>query len=156
MPDGLSKEEKIAAGIVDSSNTSFVDMPMEQNDEYDKEISFTKRSTLAGDDDAPSNDSTEKDIEKQGDAPPPPPPQEKDPNLIEWDGPNDPQNPMNWPFSKKCRVTGVFASMTFCITFSSSVFSTATEITAQLYGVSNEVMILGTSLFVLVSCPISR
>jgi len=148
MPDELSKEEKIAAGIVDSSNTSFVDMPMEQNDEYDKEISFTKRSTLAGDDDAPSNDSTEKDIEKQGEAPPPPP-QEKDPNLIEWDGPNDPQNPMNWPFSKKCRVTGVFASMTFCITFSSSVFSTATEITAQLYGVSNEVMILGTSLFVL-------
>jgi len=39
--------------------------------------------------------------------------------------------------------------MTFVITFASSVFSTATQPTAQEFGVSTEVMILGTSLFVL-------
>lgn len=33
--------------------------------------------------------------------------------------------------------------MTFCLTFASSVFSTATMVTAKLYGVSNEVMTLG-------------
>lgn len=29
----------------------------------------------------------------------------KDLNLIVWDGPNDPENPMNWPTSKKWIVT---------------------------------------------------
>lgn len=46
-------------------------------------------------------------------------------------------------------VTIVLGFMTFCITFASSVFSTATVPTAIEFGVSNEVMILGTSLFVL-------
>ena len=74
----------------------------------------------------------------------------KDPNLIGWDGPNDPQNPQNWPKSKKYYVTIWYASMTFCLTFASSIFSTATHVTAKKYGVSDEVMVLGTSLFVLV------
>jgi len=73
----------------------------------------------------------------------------KNPNLIEWSGPEDPENPMNWPKSKKWIVTMTFGMMTFCITFASSVFSTATMATAALFGVSAEVMTLGTSLFVL-------
>ena len=71
-------------------------------------------------------------------------------NLIGWDGPDDPENPQNWPKSKKYTVTIFYASMTFCLTFASSIFSTATEVTAKLFDVSNEVMVLGTSLFVLV------
>ena len=72
-------------------------------------------------------------------------------NVVGWDGPNDPQNPQNWKKSKKYTVTIFYATLTFCITFSSSVFSTATMATAKIYGVSNEVMTLGTSLVVLVS-----
>ena len=72
-------------------------------------------------------------------------------DLEEWDGPDDPQNPMNWKLSTKYTTTILYATMTFTLTFSSSVFSTATRATAQLFGVSNEVMVLGTSLFVLVS-----
>ena len=89
------------------------------------------------------------------------PPDGKDPSLIQptiwpndvvgWDGPNDPLNPQNWSKSKKYTVTVFYSSMTFCITFSSSVFSVATLITAKEYGVSAEVMTLGTSLFVFVS-----
>ncbi|KAI9872823.1 MAG: Citrinin biosynthesis cluster MFS transporter mrr1 [Pleopsidium flavum] len=75
--------------------------------------------------------------------------QEKDPNLIEWNGPDDPDNPMNWARSKKWIATMALSSMTFCITFASSVFSTATEVTAKEYGVSTEVTTLGTSLFVM-------
>ena len=74
-------------------------------------------------------------------------------DVVGWDGPNDPQNPHNWKKSKKYIVTVLYASLTFCITFSSSIFSTATEVTAELYGVSNEVMTLGTSLVVFVSSP---
>lgn len=75
---------------------------------------------------------------------------ERAPDLIEWDGPDDPENPMNWANSQKWAVTLALASMTFCITFASSVFSTATQVTAKEYGVSEEVTTLGTSLFVLV------
>lgn len=73
----------------------------------------------------------------------------KDPNLVEWDGPNDPENPMNWPVSKKWRVTVSLGFMTFCVTFASSVFSNATVPVAEEFGVSTEVTTLGTSLFVL-------
>jgi MFS transporter, DHA1 family, multidrug resistance protein len=73
----------------------------------------------------------------------------KDPNLIEWDGPEDPENPMNWPTSKKWIVTIALGMMTFCVTFASSVFSNATVPVAELFGVSTEVTTLGTSLFVL-------
>jgi len=107
--------------------------------------------SLIGDDDRALRD-IEKGEEKPTESPPQgPPTEEKDPNLVDWNGPTDPENPMNWPVSKKWTVTITFAFMTICITFASSVFSTATQVTAELYGVSNEVMILGTSLFVLVS-----
>lgn len=72
-------------------------------------------------------------------------------DVVGWDGPNDPQKPHNWKKSKKYTVTALYSSMTLCITFASSVFSTATMVTAKEYGRSNEVMTLGTSLFVLVS-----
>lgn len=72
-------------------------------------------------------------------------------NVVGWDGPNDPQKPHNWSKSKKYTTTVFYSSMTLCITFASSIFSTATMVTAKMYGVSNEVMTLGTSLFVLVS-----
>jgi DHA1 family multidrug resistance protein-like MFS transporter len=74
---------------------------------------------------------------------------EKDPNLIEWGGPDDPENPMNWPAKKKWIVTVTLGLMTFCVTFASSVFSNATVPVAERYGVSTEVTTLGTSLFVL-------
>ncbi|CAF9903599.1 MAG: hypothetical protein GOMPHAMPRED_000417 [Gomphillus americanus] len=75
--------------------------------------------------------------------------EKKDPNLVDWDGDNDKGNPMNWPFYRKALATGSLAFTTLVITFASSVFSTATEYTAEEFEVSEEVMILGTSLFVL-------
>ncbi|KAF2686298.1 MFS multidrug transporter [Lentithecium fluviatile CBS 122367] len=75
--------------------------------------------------------------------------EEKDLNLIDWDGHDDPENPMNFSRSHKWLITILLGLVTFCITFASSVFSSATQVTAQHFNVSNEVMILGTSLFVL-------
>ena len=68
-----------------------------------------------------------------------------------FDGPNDPENPMNWPLRTKYLTTVLYSTLTFCITFSSSVFSTATMVTSKKFGVSTEVMTLGTSLVVIVS-----
>lgn len=82
--------------------------------------------------------------EKLGKSPPP-----KDPNLVEWDGPDDPENPMNWGTKRKWILTLSLAVMTFTITFASSVFSTATTVVAEEFHISPEVSTLGTSLFVL-------
>ncbi|KAL4916590.1 major facilitator superfamily domain-containing protein [Aspergillus aurantiobrunneus] len=73
---------------------------------------------------------------------------EKDPNLVEWDGPEDPKNPQNMPKTKKWIITMTMSSMTMWLTFASSVFSTATMVTAQQFHISTEVMVLATSLVV--------
>ncbi|PLB51231.1 putative MFS multidrug transporter [Aspergillus steynii IBT 23096] len=73
---------------------------------------------------------------------------QKDPNLVEFDGPDDPENPQNMPYWKKWVLTMTLSSMTMWITFASSVFSTATMVTAKEFNVSTEVMTLGTSLVV--------
>jgi hypothetical protein len=75
----------------------------------------------------------------------------KDPNLVEWDGPKDPEDPMNFSLSKKWTITMTTGLMTFVITFASSIFSTASVETARLFHVSTEVTTLGTSLFVAVN-----
>lgn len=71
---------------------------------------------------------------------------EKDPHLVEWDGLDDPQNPINWPVWKKWAVTMSLAWMSLWVTFASSVFSSATMATAAKFHVSTEVMTLGTSV----------
>lgn len=73
----------------------------------------------------------------------------KDPNLVTWDGPDDPENPQNWPVWKKWMATLLLATLTLTITFSSSIFSTATVVVAKKFHVGLEVSTLGTSLFVL-------
>ena len=93
----------------------------------------------------------EKDAASRSDEGPPlkeqPPPES---NIVDWDGPDDPEKPMNWSNKKKWAATMILSSLTLTITFASSVFSTATMVTAKEFGTSNEVMTLGTSLFVLV------
>ena len=34
-----------------------------------------------------------------------------DPNIVDWDGDDDPQNPLNWPSAKKWRNIAVVASL---------------------------------------------
>lgn len=72
-------------------------------------------------------------------------------HLVEWDGPDDPELPMNFPFWRKSLITCIFSTLTIWVTFSSSVFSAATTVTSKEFHVSKEVMTLGTSLTVLVS-----
>ena len=33
--------------------------------------------------------------------------------LVDWDGPNDPQNPLNWPTSRKWTAIGLVSFNTF-------------------------------------------
>ncbi|CAI7568833.1 unnamed protein product [Penicillium bialowiezense] len=90
----------------------------------------------------PENDVEKSEPEAQAET------ERKDPNLVEWDGPDDPENPQNFSYLRKWVITVTMSSMTMWITFASSVFSTATQVTAKEFNVSSEVMILGTSLCV--------
>lgn len=69
--------------------------------------------------------------------------------IVDWDGTEDPDHPQNFSRKKKFVATFALAGPTLVVTFSSSVFAAATVQTAERFNVSNEVMILGTSLFVL-------
>ncbi|KAI1460339.1 MFS general substrate transporter [Annulohypoxylon moriforme] len=48
---------------------------------------------------------------------------EKDPNIVEWDGPNDPENPMNWPDSKKWINISIVSIITIVTPLGSSMFA---------------------------------
>jgi multidrug resistance protein len=103
------------------------------SDTKDKDQSHTDLEKQAADED-------KKEQEKEA---------SKDPNIVGWNGDDDLENPQNWKQWRKWLITASMGSMTLCITFASSVFSTATIPTSVLFGVSTEVMTLGTSLFVL-------
>lgn len=36
----------------------------------------------------------------------------KDPNIVDWDGPNDPENPLNWSSAKKITAIGLVSLVT--------------------------------------------
>jgi len=75
--------------------------------------------------------------------------EEKDPNLIVFDGKDDPLNPQNWSQGRKYYQTVLLGLSTLVVTFASSVFSSATTVVAEEFGIGTVTSTLGTSLFVL-------
>jgi MFS family permease len=68
-------------------------------------------------------------------------------DLVEFDGPDDPDNPKNWSKKKKWAITASMGGMTFVVTFASSIYSVAIEPVAHEYHISEVTSILGVSLF---------
>ena len=75
----------------------------------------------------------------------------KDPHLIEFSDLHPNVHPQNWKTGYKWAVTTVMAVLTLAITFTSSMFSTAAITVSENFNVSQEVTVLGTSLYVMVS-----
>lgn len=69
------------------------------------------------------------------------------PDLVEFDGPDDPDNPKNWTKRRRWIITISGSLLTFTVTFSSSIFSVAIEPVSEQYNVSRVVSTLGVSLF---------
>lgn len=67
----------------------------------------------------------------------------------DWNGPDDPENPHNWPLPKKLYHSGVTAVLSFVVTYGSSTYSPGIQYVAEEFNVSEEVAILGLSLYVL-------
>ncbi|KAK9314307.1 major facilitator superfamily domain-containing protein [Lipomyces starkeyi] len=47
----------------------------------------------------------------------------EDPNLVTWEGPEDPANPMNFKFSKKIWILSTVSALTFIVPLASSMFA---------------------------------
>ncbi|KAJ7250067.1 MFS polyamine transporter [Mycena haematopus] len=70
--------------------------------------------------------------------------------VVDWEGPNDPLNPKNWPRRKKWAATLVVSSFTLISPVSSSMIAPASDQVAEHFGITNDVVIgLITSIFVL-------
>lgn len=70
-------------------------------------------------------------------------------SLVDWEGDKDPKNPLHWPLLRKLWMSFMASFMTFGVSLASSIFSADVHVTAQVFGVKEEVMILGVSLYVL-------
>ncbi|KAL8704901.1 MAG: hypothetical protein Q9201_001969 [Fulgogasparrea decipioides] len=79
------------------------------------------------------------------------PPQlpEREEYVVEFDGPDDPLHPQNWPIRKKIAIALMLGYTTLVAAFASSIFSTATQVVGAYFHVSTEVGLLGLSLYVL-------
>ncbi|KAL9108805.1 MAG: hypothetical protein Q9227_006462 [Pyrenula ochraceoflavens] len=64
-------------------------------------------------------------------------------DLVEWEGPDDPENPQNFSKGQKWAIVFTTGFMTFTVSLSSSIFSTVTTVLASRFGVSERVMTLG-------------
>ncbi|KAF2095630.1 MFS general substrate transporter [Rhizodiscina lignyota] len=81
----------------------------------------------------------------------------------DWTGPDDPENPFNWPMSKRVYSTAIPGLFAFVVTFGSSVYTPAIPEVMQQFHVSQEAAVLGLCLWTLglacgpmIAAPISE
>ena len=67
-------------------------------------------------------------------------------DLVEFDGPDDPENPRNFSKRKRWGITLSMGLMTFVVTFSSSIYAVAIEPVAKEYHIGYVTSTLGVSL----------
>ncbi|EXJ65578.1 hypothetical protein A1O7_01919 [Cladophialophora yegresii CBS 114405] len=70
-------------------------------------------------------------------------------SLVEFDGPDDPENPKNWSKAKRWGITVSMGLMTFVVTFASSIYAVAIEPVAREFHIGYVPSTLGVSLFLL-------
>ncbi|KAF4972816.1 hypothetical protein FSARC_716 [Fusarium sarcochroum] len=87
-----------------------------------------------------------------------------DPNVVNWDGPDDPANPQNWSMKKKTITVIIVSSITFVTPLASSIFAPSIEQVMVEFNSTNEqlasfivsVYLLGYCFGPLVVAPLSE
>ncbi|KAG8164622.1 hypothetical protein KVR01_004897 [Diaporthe batatas] len=72
----------------------------------------------------------------------------RDPNIVDWYGPDDPENPQNWSNAKKFFVTFEICFLTFSVYIGSAIYSASIQDVMTVFGVSQVAATLGLTLFV--------
>ncbi|KAL6709587.1 hypothetical protein ACN47E_001522 [Coniothyrium glycines] len=89
---------------------------------------------------------------------------EHDPNIVDFDGPDDPENPMNWKASKKWGMVALISAITFLTPLASSQFAPGVpDVMAEfdstsdvLAGFMVSVYVLGFAFGPLIIAPLSE
>jgi hypothetical protein len=66
--------------------------------------------------------------------------EEEDPNVVFWDGPDDPLNPMNWPNGRKWGAIAVVSALTFFTPLGSSIFAPGVPAVMKEFHSDNELL----------------
>lgn len=74
---------------------------------------------------------------------------DRDPYIVDWYGPNDPQNPLNWSQPKKVFVTALLCYLTFAVYAGSSIVTPGLQDFAATHQVGLVVATLSLTLYVL-------
>jgi multidrug resistance protein len=87
-----------------------------------------------------------------------------DPNIVDWDGPDDPQKPLNWPARRKWRNVFTISALTLLTPFGSTMFAPAVPETMREFHSTNvdlaafvvSVFVLGYAFGPLIIAPMSE
>ncbi|KAA6407354.1 MAG: MFS general substrate transporter [Lasallia pustulata] len=87
-----------------------------------------------------------------------------DPNVVSWDGPDDPAKPLNWPEKRKWSIIAIISSITFLTPLASSMFAPGIPQVMKDFHSTNEqlssfavsVYILGYAFGPLLVAPLSE
>ncbi|KAJ5938153.1 hypothetical protein N7454_004495 [Penicillium verhagenii] len=76
-----------------------------------------------------------------------------DPNIVDWDGPDDPENPLNWTSKKKINATVSIALITLLTPLGSSMFAPGIgELAVSFHLTSTEIESFVVSVYLLGYC----
>lgn len=64
----------------------------------------------------------------------------EDPNIVSWDGPNDPSNPMNWSSGRKWGAMAVVSGVTFLTPLGSSIFAPGVQLVMTEFKSNNTLL----------------
>lgn len=109
----------------------------------------------------PASDRQSQDVEKTGVHEETKP---TDPNVVDWDGPDDLDNPMNWPKSRRLACVVLASALTFVTPLASSIFAPGVPLFMKEFGSDNttlasfvvSVYLLGFVLGPLFVAPVSE
>jgi len=71
------------------------------------------------------------------------------PFLVDWDGPNDPDNPRNWSLPKRCFVACSISVLTFSVYIGSAIYTSSIPSLREDFGVSQVKAALGLTLYIM-------
>ncbi|KPI40869.1 Caffeine resistance protein 5 [Cyphellophora attinorum] len=73
----------------------------------------------------------------------------RDGDVVDWYGPDDPENPQNWSIPKKFWATFCICFLTFSVYIGSAIYTAGIQDVTRVFGVSQVAATLGLTLFVL-------
>lgn len=66
--------------------------------------------------------------------------EQNDPNVVFWDGENDPENPLNWPSARKWAAISMVSAVTFLTPLGSSIFAPGVPLVMKEFHSNSQIL----------------